>query len=70
MLLLQELVTMDCSFFGMSSEYFAAHSQLHYAIISLVPTVSLGSKIHYKMMSSLRKIWKSGEVIVSGVCTP
>lgn len=47
---------MDCSFFGMSSEYFSAHSQWHYAIISLVSTVSLGSKVNYKMMSTLGKI--------------
>lgn len=53
--MLQELVTMDCSFFGMSSEYFSAHSQWHYAIISLVSTVSLGSKMSYKMMSTFGK---------------
>lgn len=46
---------MDCSFFGMSSEYFSAHSQWHYAIISLVSTVSLGSKMSYKMMSTFGK---------------
>lgn len=46
---------MDCSFFGMSSEYFSAHSQWHYAIISLVSTVSLGSKKSCKMMSTFGK---------------
>lgn len=49
---------MDCSFFGMSSEYFSVHSQWHYAIILLVSTVSLGSKVSYKMMSTLGKIEK------------
>lgn len=56
---LHELVTTDCSFFGMSSEYFSAHSQWHYAIILLVSTVSLGSKVSYKIMSTAGKIEQS-----------